>query len=517
MKFLSLFSFFLLLIGCSTSPIEKKTLRLAFQTTPVTLDPKKSGDFTSSTLICLLYEGLTRCSPESGVELALADQVQISPDGCSYTFHLRSAFWTDGQPVTAFDFEQAWKQIADPAFPALSAHLLFPIKNGKQCIQGDLPPSVLGVHALDAKILSVELENPAPYFLALTAFPLFFPTPSHRQSDHSHAIISNGPFLLKSFSPQQEILLEKNCNFWNAEHIFLDAIHISLIGNETTALRLFEKGELDWLGAPLSMLPPDAIPSLQDQGHLQSTPMSATTFLTFNIQSPLFQNFHLRQAFSLALDREKLVNELGLIGQIPAKTLLPPSLSVVGSSPYFVCDPTLAKQHFDLALEELGIGVEELSMLTLYFKTGQTEKQLAQILQKEWKEIFGLTIRVEQSDHQAHLTRLHQKEYEIALSSWIAQFHDPISILDRFRLRANPKNIPSWEDSEYQALLDSASLFADPNARNEALKKAEELLTKELPLVPIYHWSGLSISHPRVEGLKTTPSGGILFEWCSLH
>src|SRR3990167_3623734 len=137
---------FLLLFACSHPPSpSRSTLQLAFHSSPSTLDPRKSGDFLSATLICLIYEGLTRSLPNGEVELALADRVIISEDGRFYTFHLRKAYWSDGHPITANDFESSWKAVLNPSFPALASYLLFPIKNGEKCAKGELSSDLLGV------------------------------------------------------------------------------------------------------------------------------------------------------------------------------------------------------------------------------------------------------------------------------------------------------------------------------------------------------------------------------------
>ena len=541
-------SLILLLVSCSTPAVKHKELRLAFQTMPATCDPRKSGDFSSSTLICLLYEGLTRCDANGGVEPALAKKIDCSEDGCIYTFHLRKSLWSDGHAVTASDFEESWKKILDPSFPSLCSYLLFPIKHGEKCAQGELPLNMLGIRALDERTLEVELERPTPHFLSLTAFPLLLPVPSHVSEPSFEGLVCNGPFRIGSFAPNREIYLEKNPTFWNRQQILLDAIRIHIIGDETTMLQLFERGELDWLGAPLAPIPPDALLSLQNK--VRPIPMAASTFIAFNTQTGPFRNEHLRQAFSLSIDRDLLVGELALIGQIPAKRALPPSLSLsdrgvsytrVGQKlgiwgvqkdrderdnersnldpsdaskipsfgPTLVYDPDAALLHLKQALEELGISSFST---TLYYKMGQTEKLLAQALQRKWKETLGVMIQIEQIDPKSHMEKLHLRGFEIAIASWIAQFHDPINLLERYRLSTNPKNFAGWENKEYGKKLEAASLETDERKRLEWLASAEDIFLDKLPIAPLYHWAAPSIAQPRVNNIASTPSGGILFE-----
>ena len=491
--------FLFLLVACG-SPPPPQQLRISFNNHPATLDPRKSGDFTSSTLICLIYEGLTRCDANGSFELTLAERVEVSADGKLYTFHLRSSLWTDETPVTAFDFENSWKAILDPTFPSLCAYLLYPIKNGEKARMGAVPLSEVGIKALNELTLQVELERPTPYFLSLTAFPLFLPFKEGS---------SNGPFRIERIVPNGEIALVKNEQFWNPKEVFLDQIQISIIPDEMTAFQLFERGELDWLGGPFSPIPPDALESLQKRGELHFIPMAATTFCTFNTETFPFQNETLRKAFSYAIDRGEIVDHVAGCGQLLATRPLPPSLFNGKNKALFpTFDPEMAREYYKKALEELG----EIGPLTLFFKPGQTEKRLALALQKQWKEVLGVSVDLESIDVKTHMQKLQKREYQLSLASWIAQFHDPINILERFKSRKNVKNYPGWENQEFIHLLEEASEMSDELKRMELLERAEALFAEEMAIAPIYHWSNPSLMGKQLLEIATTPSGGILFE-----
>ncbi len=277
-----------------------------------------------------------------------------------------------------------------------------------------------------------------------------------------------------------------------------------------TALQMFEQGHLDWLGGPLSPLPPDALEKWADS--LQFLPSAATTFISFNIQKPPFNNFHLRQALSLSIDREALVQQVAGAGQLVAKSFLPPTLTqqeLIPSTNY-----ADAKAHLGKAFQELGIQAKDLDTLTLYFKSIQVDKRLAQALQRQWEQILGIRVRLEQLDAKSLTQKLQNRDYQIALSLWIAQFDDPVSILERFKDPTNLKNFPGWENLEYSQLLTSA---ATSEMRAQILQQAEALLAKELPLAPLYHWRSPALYGPRIKSIGTTPSGGVLFERCELQ
>ena len=505
---------FLLLFACSRAPSpSRSTLQLAFHSSPSTLDPRKSGDFLSATLICLIYEGLTRSLPNGEVELALADRVIISEDGRFYTFHLRKAYWSDGHPITANDFESSWKAVLNPSFPALASYLLFPIKNGEKCAKGELSSDLLGVSSLDPQTLQVELERPTPYFLSLTAFPLLLPVPSHLSSFTPE--VTNGPFRLIRQRANEEILLQKNPRFWNPQLTSIEAIRIQIIPDENTALQMFERGELDWLGSPFSPIPPDSIPLLQNR--LQFIPMAASTFIACNTRDFPFHNLNLRKALFLSLNRAALVKEITCAEQIPAMRPLPPSLWQEMLPPLFPNpDLKMARLFFKQALEELKIEPADLESIVLYYKAGQMEKRVAQALQREWEKALGIVFKIEQIDPLTYLQKLHQRNFQLALSFWIAQFHDPINLLERFRLSSNVKNYAGWENTQYTSYLEQASATYDPLQRELLLMHAEEIFAEELPILPLYHWTSPSLAHPRLKQVSISNNGIVLFERFSI-
>ena len=512
---------FVFLAACST-PKEKKErcLNISFHIQPATFDPRKSGDFISSTLICLVYEGLARCLSDGTVELALAESVEISEDKRVYTFRLKEAFWTDGRRISAYDFESSWKTILNPKFPSLCPYLLYPIQNGEKCAKGEMDLDQVGVRALNEKTLQITLERPTPYFLSLTAFPVFLPVPSDIDRENPEwekklDLIASGPFRIEKMIPNSEIVLVKNESYWNAKNVALDEIHIRIISDETTAFQMFERGMIDWMGAPLSPLPPDALEKLKKRQELQFHPCAATTFCAFNTETFPFSNRHMRKAFSYAINRKEIVEKVTQMGQLPATRCLPPTLFKNQNKaliPSYA--PEVARIHFEKGLEELGISKETLNEITLSFKPGQIDKRVAQTLQRHWKKTLGVNVKLQLIDYKTHMHRLHGRDYQISLACWIAQFHDPINILERFKDRHNPKNYPGWENERYSKLLDAASFENDLKARFELLEEAEALLADEMPLAPLYHWSNPSLSSPRLFSLTTTPSGGVLFEKC---
>lgn len=478
------------------------------------MDPRKSGDFTSATMISLVFEGLTRCLPDGTSEPALAERIDVSEDLLTYTFHMRESFWTDGKPVTAYDFEKTWKQALDPEFPSVCAYLFYPIKNAENAVHQTVSLDEVGIEALDPLTLKVTLERPTPYFISLTAFPSFLPVPQHRLAEMDGIINSNrvvnGPFSIGKVTPHALIVLEKNKNYWNPSEQKLNEIQISIIGSESTAYSMFEKGELDWLGGILAPISPDALASTEVQEKAIYSPMSASTFFCFNVGAAPFSNKNIRKAFSLAVDRDEIAREILPNSQVPASRCLPPTLCDGENRdilPHY--DPAAAQAYFHLGVQELGKPVEQV---VLHFRGGVVDRNIAQVVQRKWEEVLGIEVQLVQTDFKTHKDFLHSRKYSVALANWVAQYHDPANILERFKNPSNAKNYSGWENLEFSSLIEEVQDELNPEIRTALIHRAEDLLAEDLPILPIYHWSSPSLCASRLHNVQTTPSGGVLFE-----
>lgn len=469
-------------------------------------------------MISLIYDGLTRCLPDGSAELALAERIDLSEDQRIYTFHLREAYWDDGMPVTAYDFEQTWKQIIDPKSGSICAYLFYPIENAEAVYHQTKSLDEVGICALDARTLQVTLERPTTCFVTLTSFPSFLPVPQHKQeaSDTLGKRTINGPFYIEKIEAQAMIVLRKNPSYWNVNNLRLDEIQISIIPNEATSFAMFERGELDWLGGLLAPIAPDALASSSAKEMTQYFPMSASTFFAFNTSSAPFSNENIRRAFSLAIDREEIAREILPTHQIPATRCIPPALCGGEDRNLFPAhNAELAKYYLALGLQELGI--EKLEPITLHYRASFADRMIAQVIQRKWKDTLNVDLELIQTDFKTHKDLLHTRNFKVALANWIAQYHDPINILERFKNPSNAKNYAAWDDREFAVLIDQALETVDPDLRAELINQAEDLIAEHLPILPVYHWSNPSLCHPRLQNIHTTPSGGVLFERCYLN
>ena len=529
--FLALFILIALVISCQPkknhqpishqSPLSLPKLRLSISQEPPTLDPRKGGDVTSSYMHFLLFEGLTRLNSDGTITPAQAQSIDISSDGLTYTFHLRDTLWSNGDPVTAHDFEYAWKKILDPLFPAPNAHLLYPIKNALAAKQGTLPSDQICIQSIDAHTLLVRLEQPTPYFLDLISFCVFFPV-HHRidqlypnwDRDAEPHFVSNGPYQLKHWKHENELSLRRNSHYWDQPHIHAEKIHISMIHCPITALQMFEKGKLDLLGSSISPLPADALPTLYQQGKVKKQPVPASTIISFNTLQFPFNNVHIRKAFSAAINRQEIVSHITQMSEPTTTQIIPPLLKQKfhALSPTPPADPESDPQQLlQKGLSELGITFVDLPEIVYYYPATDSHHKIAQAIQAQILITLGIHLKLEKVETKLFLDKLIKRNYAIAQTTWIAQYHDPMSILERFKFKNNPKNYSNWENADYIRLLNQ-SAFETGAARLALLEQAEALFMNEMPITPIYHWEFSYIVQPYLAHMELSPIGDLCYE-----
>ncbi len=494
-------------------------LRLNLCHEPATMDPRKGGDIVSSHMHFMLFEGLTRLHADGTTTPAQAKSIDVSPDGRVYTFHMRGTTWSDGTPVTAYDFEKSWKDILDPSFPSVNAHLFYPIKNAEAAKKGLVALSEIGISCTDANTFVVTLEKPTPYFLDLTSFCVFFPVSkavdeahpdwAYQAGDH---FISNGPYRLKEWKHNNEILTERNPLYWKKENVLPDTIHLSMIDNAMTALQMFENGDLDMVGNPLSPLPIDALPALNRKGKLKKKPVAGTTFVTFNTRQFPFSNAKIRKAFALAINRDEIIKNITQLNEQVATNAVPPVLKNNRVREFFHDhDLEAAQELFEQGLQELGISREDFKEITYLYTSADMHHQIAQAIQQQISKTLGIKIKLEGMENKVLLDRLTKRDYVVAETVWVAQYNDQMNILERFKYRDNAKNYPSWENPDYIRLLDQ-SAFETGEERLATLEKAEEIFLDEMPVAPIYHWDFSYLVQPYLSDVGVSPIGDVLFQ-----
>lgn len=510
-----------LFVGCSKKdkayrPTTQE-IRLNLHSEPPTIDPRKATDSVSIAVLKMCFEGLTRIDPTGHPIPAAAEKIEISDDHKCYTFTLRPAKWSDGEPVTAYDFEKTWKDILNPAFPCEFAIDLYIIKNGKAAKTQRCSVDEVGVKALDDKTLLVNLEHPVPYFLSALATHAFFATPSHITGKYPNwtqdHYVGNGAFALQQWRHHDSMIMIKNPHYWDKENIKLERIVYTLVEDETTELTMFENGELDWAGYPLSNLPTEALPALAKKGSLERYNIAGTYYYIFNVKEFPFTNANIRKAFSLAINRQAIVTDVTQMQQTPAMSLIPPTMWKNPQPNFQDNDIAHAKRLFALGLKELGITAETFPPITLSYNTLVGHHKIAQAIQEQWHQAFGIRVKLENKEWKVFLDELQHHQFQVARMGGIANVNDPSTFLDFYRYLSSSNNHSQWTCPKYSELLEEADLTFDADHRLSLLKQAEQVLLEDMPIAPIYFYSGTYIKKPYVKGIYLSELNDLDLKW----
>ncbi|MBS0653698.1 MAG: peptide ABC transporter substrate-binding protein [Verrucomicrobia bacterium] len=486
-------------------PNDGKTLRLTFQKDPFTLDPQMSGDEVSSAVIFLLYRGLTRLEPDQSISCDLASSYYILNDYKTYVFHLGNHTWSDGSPITAQDIAYSWKRALDPDFPIRATNIFSPIKNAARAREGRCSLEEVGVFAQDDTTLVVELDYPCPYFLELTSFCTLFPSPAKKKNKKA-GLICSGPFVLEKWVEGTEIVLKRNPRCKNPS-VQLDAIHIRIIPNEKEAFDLFEKGELDWIGDPLSPLPVNYLPALLIEKKIK--PLAGLVGCWFNSLTSYFYNRNLRKAIAYAISREKLLKKLLLPNALLATRFLPSLLQddegVMGIDE----SDELARTLFQKGLEELG---EEKLTVTLSYENKEEFAHMASLVKAQIEAVLPIAIHLDPLCYKEFWQRIPRYEFEMGLACSISQYTDAINFFERFEFKNTMRNFSGWESAQYQDLLKQYRQTSDLTKRRMLGAKAESILLEEMPLAPLYYHHLAYLQKPHVKNLRVSPIGVMQFD-----
>ncbi len=496
---------------------QQKVLRISCETEPYSLDPRRNRDLASVTTIHMLYEGLTYYDDQGKPQPAIAEEIIISPDQKKYLFKLKPSHWSNGQKVTAFDFERSWKSTLDPEFPSPNAYQLYVIKNGQAAKEGRTDIENVGVRALDDSTLEVELEIPTPYFLHLTASHFCFPVHGslrHHPLNTSQSIadtdiVTNGPFKLVSWKRQNELTVEPNPYYWNRDNIRLDQITFILLDN-STALQAYQQGSLDWIGSPLSTLSPEALNSLKESGQLEIKPSAGVSLMRINTGKASLSNPRIRKALAFAINREELVNHVLQGNQQPAFGLIPPSW--IESQPYFNDNSVeKARELFKKGLAEIHLSQNTFPSIAICYGSTERAHKIAQVVQQQWKQALGIDVQLNRCEGKTFMEKLKNLDYDVSIGSWFADIRDPINFLEVFKFKDNGTNNTQWENHRFITLLDQSTSIDNSKKRNDQLKEAERIFISEMPVIPLFYDSYNYVKRPEVKGVTFSDLGYLDF------
>lgn len=501
----------------TSKPVVEQVLRFNLHSEPPTADPGIAEDTTSAAVTKALFDGLTRIGPEGKPVEAVAEKIDVSSDLKTYTFALRESNWSNGEPVTAHDFEYAWKRALDPKTASNYAYQLYYIKGAEKANKGEGKLEDVGVKALDDKTLQVELENPTPFFLELTAFQTYFPVnkkvveanPNWAAEANTH--LGNGPFKMEAWEHKNKLVLIKNEHYWDRDNVKLDKINFSMVEDENTELSMFENGEIDWAGSPLSSLPTDAMPALKEGGTLQVKPVGATYWYKFNTEKPPFNHVKIRKAFAYAINRQSLIDNVLQANQQPAMSAVPPTMALNPDGYFKDNDLETAKKLLSEGMTELGLTT--LPPITLSYNTSESHKKIAEAIQDQWRKNLGVEVKLENQEWKVYLETMHEGNYQVGRLGWSGDFNDPINFLELFKEKNGGNNDTRWENPKFKELLNQSATEGDPEKRKAILREAEQIMMDEMPIMPIYFYTHTWVKNEKVKGVFQDGLGAIDWKW----
>nr|WP_281064458.1 peptide ABC transporter substrate-binding protein [Cytobacillus eiseniae] len=497
-------------------------LRVNINTEPPSLHPGLAKDSTSGTVLRQTFDGLTRIGKDGKPEEAAAENIEVSEDQKVYTFTIRDAEWSNGDPVTAHDFEAAWKWALDPNNQSEYAYQLHVIQGAEDANLNGGSLDDVGVVAKDDKTLEVTLANPTPYFLELTAFYTYLPFNSkiaeanpNWAHDAGDDYTSNGPFVMTEWSHSDKIVLEKNEKYWDADTVKLDSIEMIMINDPNTELSMFDNGELDWAGAPTGALPTDAMQALKDAGTLVTQSIAGIYNYKFNTTVEPTSNVNIRKALTHALNRQELIDNILQGEQQPAMGIVPPSMFPENEEGYFPDnDVETAKEFLQKGLEELGYSdPSELPAITLSYNTSEAHQKIAQAIQDMWVQNLGIEVTLDNQEWAVYLDKVHSLDYQVARMGWLGDYNDAINFLDMYKDANGGNNDTGWEDPAYQELLTNSATEADPEVRQQMLKDAEAIFMDAMPVAPIYFYTNNWVQDDNLKDVIVSGLGDAQFKW----
>ncbi len=495
---------------------KQQVLCLGLENPISSLDPRIGGDGISALFMKMLFEGLMRIGPKGDLEKAIAQSVEISADRKTYLFTLRPSQWSDGSPVTSYDFEYTWKKILTPRFNTPFAYLFYLIKNAELVKKGIVDMSEVGVKALGDHLLKVELESPSSNFLEFVAHPLFAPVCKQIDINEPNwpleegpRYVCNGGFKIDKNNKDSSYALIKNNFYWDKEHIHLERVLIAT-SHHTQTYEMFIHDKIHWLGAPWGAWENYFKPGINDE--ILTYPDQGIYWCVCNTKHPLLKNSKIRQALALAIDRLQLLETIDYFKK-PAYSPLSSVHSQIPNHSLFKTEDE--KTLFKQGLEESGYSNSEIPPLTIEF-TQRTifGKSSAEFISSQWKQRLGLKTTIQGHDYKTLFSNLTSGDFHVALIRWQPWVNDPFYTLNFFAYPNDPMNFSKWSHPEVQQLIQDAQLETNDENRKLLLFKIEEILIREMPIIPLFE---TCLQFMKKKNLQLIPNHALIdFKWAQL-
>ncbi len=481
---------------------------------PGSLDPHKAETLIESHVLDDLFEGLMSRDAKGALIPGVAESWSVDAQGLVYLFQLRrDAKWSNGDPVTAGDFVFAFRRLMTPATGAPYASILYTLKNAEKVNRGELPPEALGARALADGRLELTLERPTPYFLEQLAH--FTAKPLHRKSveafggDFAHPahLVTNGAFTLRKFIPNNSIVLVKNPTYYDADKVALDEEQFIPIEDRSAALRRFMAGEID----SYDEVPVEEIAFVRKNlpGALRQSQSLGGYYYAFDTRHAPFDDARVRQALSMAIDRDFLAGRIWGGVMAPSLSFVPPGIASYGAPAEASWKDMSLADRRDAArrlLAEAGFGEGGKPLeVEIRFNNSGGNRATAVAIADMWKPL-GVATRILGSDANTHYALLREKPpFGVARTSWFADYPDAQNFLFLAQSDNQGLNVPSFSSAAYDALMRAADAERDPATRSAILHEAEALLLKEAPYIVLMDYRASDLISPKLRGWEPNP------------
>jgi len=473
------------------------------------LDPQLISSVEDSDVARGLFEGLYNEDGDGNLVPAGALSYTVSDDKKVYTFKLRpEAKWSNGEAVTAKDYVYGWQRLADPALASEYAYYLelAQVANAADVVAATKKPEDLGIKAIDDLTLEVTLSNPIPYFPKMLTNSSLFPAPRATIEKNGadwtkpENIVTNGAYLLKEVVPGEKYVEEKNPAYWDAANVIMSPITAVVINDEDAALTRYQAGEIDRTEVPTGQFP-----KLKEEfpNEAISTPYACSYDYIINLAegkgNEALKDVRVRTALSYAIDRDVIVNNILQGGQSPAYSWTHWAVNgfTMPTIDYSGWTQAERNEKAKALLAEAGFGPDNPLKLTLNYNTSEGHKKIAVAIQQMWKQTLGVELTPNNYEWKVHTDKLTAGDFEMARYAWCADYNEASTFLDLYASYST-NNDGKYSNAEYDKLLEDAKTMTDPNPN---YTKAEEILAKDMPIIPIYHYAKVDMIKPDIKGI----------------
>jgi oligopeptide transport system substrate-binding protein len=492
---------------------------------PETLDHHKTSTTYEAHILRDLYEGLVVYDAKAQVVPGVAESWTVSDDGLTYTFKLRgNAKWSNGDPVTAGDFVFAFQRIMTPDTGAKYANILYPIKNAEAINKGEMEPVSIGAKALDDKTLEITLQSATPYFLELlthqTGLPMHKASVEKYGSDFVKPgnLVSNGAYVLAEFTPNDKVVVTKNPNFHDAANVQIDKVIFYPTEDRGAALRRFQAGELH----SNNDAPTEQVKFMKENlgDQFRVAPYLGTYYYAVKADKAPFSNVKVRQALSMAIDREFLAEEIWGDTMVAGYSFVPPGIGNYGE-PAFADYKDMAmldrEDKGKAMLAEAGFGPDNPLKVEIRYNTSENHKNTAVAIADMWKPL-GVEVALLNTDTKTHYAHLRDKgDFDVARAGWIGDYSVPQNFLFMVESDNAGFNYANYNNPEYDALMDKAAMTVNLDERAAILKQAEDIFMRDLPFIPLLYYGSLSLVSDKLKGWEDNIQNVHATRWMSIE